>query len=163
MGSEMCIRDRDNSIKNQKGNAVVAVLVLVAIAAVGGLAFFSGKLASTSNAIESSSKTVQSQQVAATSAPAASAETPEAAANQVEIIPGNPTVATIDGEEIKRLDVFQIIQTLPPQARQQPIDKLFPIALDQVVNAQVIEKNVANVNLDKDPEVKKQLLSLIHI
>ena len=148
---------KDNSIKNQKGNAVVAVLVLVAIAAVGGLAFFSGKLASTSNAIESSSKTGQSQQVAATSAPAASAETPEAAANQVEIIPGNPTVATIDGEEIKRLDVFQIIQTLPPQARQQPIDKLFPIALDQVVNAQVIEKNVANVNLDKDPEVKKQL------
>lgn len=140
--------------KSEKGGAAVVVLVLVAIVAVAGLAFFSGKLASSSNKIESKAKTV-----AATSTEIAqdTAQAEVEAAPQVEITPGNPTVAVIDGKEIKRLDVFQVIQTLPPQARQQPIGKLFPLALDQVVNNQIVEKNIAGVNLDRDPEVQKQV------
>jgi len=138
-----------NTSKAEKGNAIVVVLVLIAIAAVGGLAFFSGKLAGTSNKVEAASQTNTSVANA----------TPEQtnAEPAIEITPGNPTVATIDDKEIKRLDVLQVIQTLPPQARQQPLDKLFPIALDQVVNNQVVEKNIAGKNLDNDPEVKKQL------
>ena len=141
-----------NTRKTEKGGAAVVVLILVAIVAVAGLAFFSGKLASSSNKIEPKTQTV-----AATSGDTAQEQAEVEATPGVEITPGNPTVATVDGTEIKRLDVFQVIQNLPPQARQQPIGKLFPLALDQVVNNQIVEKNIAGVNLDKDPEVRKQV------
>ena len=50
-----------------------------------------------------------------------------------------------------------MIQTLPPNSRQLPVDQLFPLALDQVINAKVIAGKTDKVNLDSDPVVKVQL------
>jgi len=68
---------------------------------------------------------------------------------------GNPVVAVVNGEEIKRSDVFTFIGGLPDQVRQMPIQNLFPLALEQVINNRVISEKAKNSKLESDPEVEK--------
>lgn len=68
---------------------------------------------------------------------------------------GNPVVAVVDGEEIKRSDVFTFIGGLPDQVRQMPIQNLFPLALEQVINNRVISGKAKDSKLEADPEVEK--------
>ncbi len=137
--------------RKESGNAVVIVLAVLVVVAVGALAYLSGQMAGEQKA----------PQIAAASAAPAAGETQRAAAeNQappIEIKPGNPVVAKIGDEDVLRLDVFNYIQTLPPNTRQLPIGQLFPVAMEQVINARVINNKTKNVKLDNDPEVKKQL------
>lgn len=77
------------------------------------------------------------------------------AGDQGSIKLGNPTVAVVDGEEVKRSDVFTFISQLPPQLQQMPIEQLFPMALDRVVDNKVAMKKSAGANLGEDPEVTK--------
>lgn len=71
---------------------------------------------------------------------------------------GNPVVALVDGEEIKRSDVFTFIGGLPEQVRQMPIQNLFPLALEQVINNRVISEKAKGSKLDSDPEVEKMFM-----
>lgn len=80
---------------------------------------------------------------------------PAAADEQGSIKLGNPTVANVGGEEVKRSDVFNFISTLPPQVQQMPIEQLFPMALDRVVDNKVALKRSAGANLAEDPDVTK--------
>jgi peptidyl-prolyl cis-trans isomerase C len=66
-------------------------------------------------------------------------------------------VAKLKGGEVTRLEVFNFIQTLPPQTKQLPLEQLYPMALEQVINGKIIAEKTKNVNLDSDAEVKKQL------
>lgn len=68
---------------------------------------------------------------------------------------GNPVVAVVEGEEIKRSDVFTFIGSLPEQVRQMPIQNLFPLALEQVINNRVISEKAKSSQLEADPEVEK--------
>lgn len=68
---------------------------------------------------------------------------------------GNPVVAVVSGNEIHRADVLEFIGGLPDQIKQMPIDNLFPLALDQVVNNQIISAKAQQANLEADPEVVK--------
>jgi peptidyl-prolyl cis-trans isomerase C len=74
-----------------------------------------------------------------------------------EIQPGNPVVATIGKDEIKRDDVIAYIKNLPVQVQQLPLDKIFPAALEQIINEKLVRINAAKVNLDSDAEVKEKL------
>ncbi|MBI4031772.1 MAG: peptidylprolyl isomerase [Proteobacteria bacterium] len=71
---------------------------------------------------------------------------------------GNPVVALVDGEEIKRSDVFTFIGGLPEQVRQMPIQNLFPLALEQVINNRVISEKAKGSKLESDPEVEKMFM-----
>lgn len=66
---------------------------------------------------------------------------------------GNPVVAKVYGEDIMRSDVFNFISNLPENVRQMPIQNLFPLALDQVVNNRVIGEKAKGANLSEDKEV----------
>lgn len=66
---------------------------------------------------------------------------------------GNPVVATVYGEDVMRSDVFNFISNLPENVRQMPIQNLFPLALDQVVNNRVISEKAKSANLSEDKEV----------
>lgn len=68
---------------------------------------------------------------------------------------GDPVVAKIGGEDVKRSDVFNYIGTLPEQIRQMPLETLFPLALDQVVNNKIIGMKAQQAKLEADPEVTK--------
>jgi peptidyl-prolyl cis-trans isomerase C len=87
----------------------------------------------------------------------AQAATPPAAKAAPVIKPGNPVVAKVGAKDITRADVLNFIQTLPPQTRQMPVEQLFPLAQQQLVNTQVIIDKTKGVKLDGDPEVKKQM------
>lgn len=83
----------------------------------------------------------------------AKAEAPKAAA---AIDPNaNPTVATVNGEAIKRSEVLEFIGSLPEQVRQMPLESLFPLAVDQVVNNKLIGEKANKAELASDPEVVK--------
>lgn len=133
---------KDKLFKNEKGNAVIGVLVVLVVIAVAALAYLSGKMG------DDKSGTTQA---------AATQQAGETDAQQTLIKPGNPVVAKVADEEITRLDVFNFIQTLPAETRSLPVSQLFPAALNQVINARVIEMKTEDVSLDNDPEVKKQL------
>lgn len=78
-----------------------------------------------------------------------------AAAETLTIQQGNPVVATVNGTDIMRSDVFGFIATLPEQVRQMPIQNLFPMALDQVINNNLISQKSENAKLENDEEVAK--------
>ena len=131
----------------ESGNAVVIVLVVLAVIAVGVLAYMSTK---------SGDDAPSAPGAAAAADPQNPGQTAAGDENMV-IKPGNPIVAKVNGTDVTRVDVFNFIQTLPPQTRQMPVSQLFPIAVEQVVNARVITEKTKGINLDSDPEVKKQM------
>ena len=70
----------------------------------------------------------------------------------------DPVVAKVDGAEIKRSDVIKFITTLPPQLQQTPIDTLFPMALEQVINAKIVDVKAEKLSgLANDSEVEKRM------
>lgn len=152
-----------NKLKsNQSGNAAVIALVVLVIAAVVALAYLSGNLVSEKKATDTTATAdAAAETPAATETAAGDPNAPATPATEapkpLEITPGNPVVAKVDGQDVLRQDVFAFIQNLPPQTRQMPMDQLYPLALEQVINGKVVEKNTANINLDNDEEVKKQL------
>lgn len=72
-----------------------------------------------------------------------------------EIVPGDPVVANVNGEEIKRSEVLLMISQLPPQLQQMPLEHLFPMALDNLVNNKLVIGKSSSANLTADEEVKK--------
>lgn len=161
--------------KSQRGNAVVIVLVVLAVVAVGALAYLSGQIktedeaspansavasaepASGETAAIETTETEEGTDTAATETTdeAAETETPELAGAKIE--PGNPVVAKVGDEEIMRLDVLNFITQLPPNVRQMPIEQLFPMALEQVVNTRIIAMNVDTDQVKDDETVQKQI------
>ncbi len=82
---------------------------------------------------------------------------PAAAASLIKDPKGDPVVATVGSENIKRSDVIAFINSLPEQYKQAPIDQLFPAARDQIINDKLISKKADAANLANDPEVVKAL------
>ncbi|HQX26527.1 MAG TPA: peptidylprolyl isomerase [Alphaproteobacteria bacterium] len=138
---------------SESGNTALIVLAVIVVAAIGGLAYFSGKIGKEAPAADNSA-------IAAAAAQTASAAPADPNAPEVKppvLKPGNPVVAKMKGGEVTRLDVFNFIQDLPPQTRQMPLEQLYPLALEQVINSRIIAAKTKNVNLDSDEEVKKRL------
>lgn len=75
----------------------------------------------------------------------------------VEVKPGNPVVAKVDGQDITRVDVFRYIKMMPAQVQQMPPTAVYPLALDQVVNTRLVQNKAEGSGLENDPEVKQQL------
>jgi len=125
----------------EANSPVGLVLVVLVVAAVGALAYLSGKMAGETT----------------DAAPKAQATAQDEAAPQIEIVPGDPVVGKFNGEDILRSDVIGFMQNMPANLRQLPIEQLYPIALEQVINARTISKAVKGVRLDRDPQVKEQL------
>lgn len=123
----------------QSGKVAIFALVALVVVAVGALAFLSGKMLNK----ESEASAPQTAQAAQ----------PQP---QINIEPGNPVVAKVNGQDVTRLEVFEFIQTLPPNQRP-PIQQLFPIAVDQVVNAKIVDEQAVAANLAEDPQVLERL------
>lgn len=130
-------KSSDELRTSKRGSAFGVVLVILIIVAVGFFAYTSGKLdvfikgGDTDNG---------------------STETADAFKGNE-----NPVLAELYGEQIKRLDVVELINTMPAQMQQIPADQLFQLALEQVINNKVIDNNAKTSGLEKDPEVIKQL------
>lgn len=161
------------SIRNknyERGNAAMMALAVLVVVAVGAVWVLSGKIGFDEAATKQPpalAEPASGEQAAADPATEehtkTAAASPEAAGDEgkqdaiADIKPGNPVVAKIGDKEISRIDIFNYMQALPPNMRQMPIDQLFPLAVNQVVNTQIIGSKISSVNLDDDPAVKEQL------
>lgn len=133
------------SHKNQSGKAVMIALGAVVVIALGALGYFGLQTQKTSDN-------------AATAEPAAGTSEEAAAPGTKNVVePGNPVVAKVGSQEVTRLDVFNFIRDLPENMRSMPVDQLYPMALDQVINSKIVNEKVAAIDLSANPEVQKQL------
>lgn len=82
-------------------------------------------------------------------------EAAAAAAPAGDLKMGDPVVAKIGGDDIKRSEVFTLITTLPDNVKQMPLEQLFPLALDQVINNKIVGEKADKAKLESDPEVTK--------
>lgn len=137
-------------LNKESGKSELLILGAMVLLAAGALAYFYGKALNKDGG--------DASEIASSVAQDGSEQTADAAAGPVIKDPrGNPVVAKIKGTDITRNEVFGFIQGLPPQARQQPLEKLYPLALEQVINNKIIADRTKGVNLDGDAEVRKQL------
>jgi peptidyl-prolyl cis-trans isomerase C len=67
-------------------------------------------------------------------------------------------VAKVNGQDVTRNEVIKFITALPPQMQQMPIEQLFPMALEQVVSAKIVDEKAKTMSgLASDSEVEKRL------
>lgn len=71
--------------------------------------------------------------------------------------PGNTIVARVDGAELHLSDVEAAQQNLPPQAQKLPLDQIYPILLDRLVDGALINEAGRKEHLDQDPDLQRRL------
>jgi peptidyl-prolyl cis-trans isomerase C len=71
--------------------------------------------------------------------------------------PENAVVARVDGAELHVSDVEAAQQSLPPQAQKLPLDQIYPILLDRMVDGLLITHAGRNEHLDQDPALQRRL------
>jgi peptidyl-prolyl cis-trans isomerase C len=69
----------------------------------------------------------------------------------------DPVVARVNNQELRRSDITQALRDLPPQVQRQPIDKIYPQLLDQMLGTMLVSQAGRKARLAEDPEVKKRL------
>jgi peptidyl-prolyl cis-trans isomerase C len=92
--------------------------------------------------------------------PAAGEEKPAAAGIQnasVEIKPGDPIVAIIDKVEIKRSEIFDMIDELSGHQQVVPKQVVFPVVLDQFINGKIVEIKADSSDVTASDEYKMRL------
>ena len=71
--------------------------------------------------------------------------------------PGNPIVARVDGVELHLSDVEAAQQNLPPQAQKLPLEQIYPMLLDRLVDGALITEAGRKEHLDQGPDVQSRL------
>lgn len=145
---------------------IIGVLALLVIGG-GSAYYFSGnmtKTASDATTEEASATQAAAAMPAASGEPAATpqeeneaTESAKASFGGVEVQPGNPVVAKVDGEDITRVDVYRFIKLMPANVQQLPPQAVYPLALEQVVNTRLVQNKAEAAGLENDPEVRQQL------
>jgi len=65
----------------------------------------------------------------------------------------NLLIVTVGGAEIREADVMAALQSLPPQARQQPPQVLVPAVVNQLILRELVLEEARDEGLEEDPEV----------
>ena len=71
--------------------------------------------------------------------------------------PGDAVVARVDGAELRLSDVEAAQQNLPPQAKKLPLEQIYPVLLDRLVDGMLIAEAGRKEHLDRDPDVQNRL------
>ena len=137
------------SAKKSLGTMPFLIIGVLIVAAITALAFVSNTVIAESG--DEQAETVQAV------ASASGENTDTVAAAPMEIVEGNPVVAKMGEQEITRNDVLAFIAQLPFQMRQQPIEELFPLALEQTINAKILEREAEKADFSKHEDVIAQI------
>ena len=120
--------------RSEQGNAAVSLLAIIVVA---GFSYFAGQKNILNLGSLSSGLNV-----------AEDAQT---------ISKDNPVIVKVNGDSITRQDVMAMVNAMPPQMKQMPAEQLFPMAIEQLINNEVIDSQAKNAGLGNDPDVLKQL------
>src|SRR5579885_3150015 len=83
----------------------------------------------------------------------------EAPAEKAAPAPANdPVVARVNGTALYRSDLMALHATLPPQVQQQPMDKLYPRLVDQLVAMTLVAQTARKAKVNEEPAVKKMTM-----
>ena len=88
------------------------------------------------------------------STPAAPAAT-QAAPNPA--VGPDPVVARVNDQEVHLSDLMRLVNQLPPQVQQMPLDMIYPALVDQLVNQKLIAAAGYKDGLEKTTESKAEL------
>jgi peptidyl-prolyl cis-trans isomerase C len=80
---------------------------------------------------------------------------PPAAPNQAPAATPDPVLATVNGQPIHMSELNIAAETLPPQARAMPPQQLYPMLLEQLIDARALLVEAQKNGLDKDPNVQR--------
>jgi peptidyl-prolyl cis-trans isomerase C len=69
----------------------------------------------------------------------------------------DPVVATVDGTEIHRSEVEAAARSLPEQYRQMPLEMLYGVLLDRVIDFRLLANQAEELDLQADEEVQVAL------
>ncbi len=69
----------------------------------------------------------------------------------------DPIVAVVNGAEVHRSAVEAVTRSLPQQMQQAPIEQIYPVLLDRVIDFKLIEAEAEKSDLADDPDVQKSL------
>jgi peptidyl-prolyl cis-trans isomerase C len=69
----------------------------------------------------------------------------------------DPVLAKVGGQDIHLSDLKSAAETLPPQARTLPPQQLYPMLLEQMIDAQALLIEAQKTGLDKDPDVQRTM------
>ncbi len=165
----------------KKKTPLIAIVAAVLLVAAGTTAYFVQKSPNTSDADQVASVSTEDQagtgdeKVAAVDTAAGNssdsrknrndnrknveATVPQPAINAegIQVEPGNPIVAKVDGKEITRTDVYRFIQTMPQNVQQLPAVSVYPIAMEQVVNTRIVQTQADKADIEQTPEFKREI------
>lgn len=79
------------------------------------------------------------------------------AEGEFQVEAGNPVVARVGGKDIFRQDVYRFIQTMPAQMQQLPATQVYPAALEQVINTQIVQNKADNAGIESTDIYKQEL------
>ena len=71
--------------------------------------------------------------------------------------PDDPVVATVDGKPIHLSDLKDAVQLLPENMRSLPPQAMYPMLLDQMIDARALVSEARKSGLDKDPAVQRKV------
>jgi peptidyl-prolyl cis-trans isomerase C len=72
-------------------------------------------------------------------------------------VPADPVVARVDGIVLHRSDIEAARQGLPAEAQRMPVDQLYPILLERLVNGTLIAEAGRKEHLDQTADYKARL------
>jgi peptidyl-prolyl cis-trans isomerase C len=76
---------------------------------------------------------------------------------QSPLPPPDTVVARIDGTELHLSDVEAAQQSLPPQAQKLPLEQIYPMLLDRLVDGELITRAGRKEHLEQNPELQVRL------
>ncbi len=127
---------------SESGSAAIVIFIVLIVASAGMFAYKTGKL-------DTLKQTVAVKTAAIVQADAET--TPK------EDPVNNPVIAKVGSDKVTRQEVINLVNSMPEQMRQIPLEQLFPMALEQIINNKIIDKNAAKANLGNDKDIKNQL------
>ena len=162
-----------------KSPLIIAAAAIL-LAAAGGIAYFtqnkddnssvSAEIAANDNAVaetamveadegKTESSVVAKVDTAAgnAKADAKSAEVPAPNVEGINVEPGNPVVAKVDGKEITRVDVYRFIQTMPANVQQMPAVQIYPLAMQEVINTRLVQTQAQESKVEETEEFKREM------
>ena len=71
--------------------------------------------------------------------------------------PADPVIARIDGQPILRSEMQATMRGLPPQAQGMPIETLYPMLLERIIDLRLIGAAARGARLEDDPAVKQKI------
>jgi peptidyl-prolyl cis-trans isomerase C len=69
----------------------------------------------------------------------------------------DPVVATVDGEPVHRGEIEAAARGLPEQMRQMPMEMLYGVLLDRVIDFRLLAAEAERQNVDEDPAAETAL------